>query len=56
MAEENIKELALKFAEKNPSLLREMMESYFVRFKVLEFSQGRMTKGEVEEKHYKEVK
>lgn len=51
-----LEELARKFAEKNPSLLRDMMEPHFVRFKMLEFSQGKMIGGELENKKYKEIK
>jgi hypothetical protein len=56
MPEDNlIKDLALKFAEKNPSLLRDIMESHWIRFEELEFSQGRQTKGKAV-KNYKEIK
>lgn len=55
MEENNIKDLAQKFAEKNPSLLRDIMESFFIRFEELEFSQGKQTKGKAI-KNYKEVK
>jgi len=54
-AEETIKDLAQKFAEKNPSLLRDIMESFWIRFEELEFSQGKMTKGKAV-KNYKETK
>lgn len=53
--QDTIQELARKFAEKNPSLLRDIMESYFIRFTELEFSQGKLTKGKAD-KNYKEVR
>ena len=48
-------DLVKKFAEKNASLIREIMECHFVRFKDLEFSQGVMIKGEVDSKKYKNI-
>ena len=40
-----IQELAQKFAEKNPSLLRDIMESFNIRFDELEFNEGTQIKG-----------
>ncbi len=52
---ESLKDLAQRFAEKNPTLLRDMMESHFVRFTELEISQGKVVKCKCE-KNYKELK
>jgi hypothetical protein len=55
MAEEDtIKELALKFAEKNPDFVRDVMTSFNIQFNPpLEFNQGKMIKcGEIK-KSYK---
>ena len=54
MPEENIKDLAQRFAEKNPSFVRECMECHFIRYEELEFSQGKITKGKAV-KHLKEI-
>jgi hypothetical protein len=55
MAEEDsIEKLALKFAEKNPDLLRDIMTSFNIQINPpLEFNQGKMIKcGEIK-KSYK---
>jgi len=55
MAEEDtVKELALKFAEKNPDFVRDVMTSFNIQFNPpLEFNQGKMIKcGEIK-KSYK---
>jgi hypothetical protein len=51
-----LSELALDFARLNPSLLRDMMESHSIRFKDLEFSNGKYVKGCAEYKNYKQEK
>ena len=51
--DEGIKQLALRFAEKNPDLLRDMVTSFNMRVECIEFSQGKMIKcGEIK-KSYK---
>jgi len=47
MSEETIKELAVKFAEKNPTFVRQCMEYHFIRWEMIEFSQGKIIKGEI---------
>lgn len=52
--DENIKELALKFADKNPDFVRDVMTSFNIQFNPpLEFNQGKLIKcGEIK-KTYK---
>jgi len=51
-----LSDLAEKFAELNPDLLRDIMSSHFVRIEKIEFSQGKLTKCAPIEKHYKDQK
>ena len=51
-----LSDMAQRFADLNPDLLRDIMSAHFVRIEKIEFSQGRLTKSGPIEKHYKEVK
>ena len=51
-----INDMALRFAELNADLLRDIMSSHFVRIEKVEFSNGRLTKCAPIEKHYKDQK
>jgi hypothetical protein len=54
MTSDTLKDLADKFAEKNPSLLRDLMESHFISFECLEVSQGKCVKCRIKEKNYQD--
>jgi hypothetical protein len=56
MPEETLKDLALKFVEKNPSFIRICMENYFVRWECVEVSQGKITKYEITKLNSKDIK
>ena len=51
-----LEELAKRFMELNPDLLRDIMSAHFIRIDKIEFSQGKLTKSGPVEKHYKENK
>lgn len=48
-----ISEMAQRFADLNPDLLRDIMSSHFVRIEKIEFSQGKLIKSGPVEKQYK---
>lgn len=56
MPEETIKELAIRFAEKNPTFVRQCMEYHFIRWKAVDVSQGKIINGEIEKAQLKEVR
>lgn len=49
-----LEELAKKLVEKNPSLIRDLVESEYIKIELLEMRQGRVVKCEIIKKHYKE--
>ena len=51
-----LSDMAQRFADLNPDLLRDIMSAHFVRIEKIEFSQGKLVKCAPVEKHYKEVK
>lgn len=56
MEQETLQTIVDRFIEKNPTFVRICSELFFVRFKNIEVSQGRVTKYEIEQAHSKEVK
>jgi len=51
-----LKDLAERLIEKNPSLVRDMTEAYYISFKKLIIKDGKVQECEIEKKQYKEEK
>lgn len=48
-----LSEMAQRFAELNPDLLRDICGGFYVETDELTFSHGKLTKGGIKKKHYK---
>ena len=49
----NLKDFAERFMQKNPKILRDIMDSHYIEFENLRFSQGKCIGGEVKKMQYK---